>query len=525
MKYKNYKYWENSNNCCSCGKTDCYENGYESYLRKKYKLSDDCKLLIKQGYISKNNSNSESREVLTQTESDIDKSIDREIQNTIEKIQKFISDAISNIEVLEIQNSSYKMDEHLIHEEIESEIESLFTKLSKSMQEFTKKSYQKIYILSAQAIDEDMESTGGLSAMPNPEKELLNRVDSWMMNLKKQIFKNIDAIMDDLHIERKSYFQKGFFSDIFEGVINCFNSIGEKISTMAYNVVNWTKTVAKKTIMWIQGVEKYEIVFSGGDNACEICREMAGKVFPRNELNISQTAPPFHPNCGCKIIPFVEKESETEIEQDEHLESITLPKNIIPKWLYNVALPKVIDAVLIEKITKNNPLYEPIKTILLISGTTVLDFMKCPISKVMYVWGMIGNGKEMPSHIKDMLINKYKTSPTVKNEINNCLEKSKNGTINVPQTDIYFNQERDLYYSMGSSNLSISGFQKPDGKWDLKVKIGDLYDFEFWELNELKHSDFTVYVNDLGYAMQKAGMMVQYDTTVEFRLENYDFGG
>ncbi len=203
----------------------------------------------------------------------------------------------------------------------------------------------------------------------------------------------------------------------------------------------------------------------------------------------------------CKIIPFVDKESETEIKQDEHLESITLPKNIIPKWLYNVALPKVIDAVLIEKITKNNPLYEPIKTILLISGTTVLDFMKCPISKVMYVWGMIGNGKEMPSHIKDRLINKYKTSPTAKNEINNCLEKSKDGTINVPQTDIYFNQERDLYYSMGSSNLSISGFQKPDGKWDLKVKIGDLYDFEFWELNELKHSDFTVYVNDLGYAM------------------------
>ncbi len=213
MKYKNCKHCENSNNCCSCGRTDCYENGYENYLRKKYKLSDDCNLLIKQGYISKNNSNSESREVLTQTESDIDKAIDREIQNTIEKTQKFISDAISNIEVLEIQNNSYEMDEHIIHEEIESEIESLFNKLSKSMQEFTKKAYQKIYILSAQAVDETMGSTGGLSAMPNLEKELLNRVDSWVNNLKKQIFKNIDAIMDDLHIERKSYVQKGFLKE------------------------------------------------------------------------------------------------------------------------------------------------------------------------------------------------------------------------------------------------------------------------------------------------------------------------
>ena len=118
-----------------------------------------------------------------------------------------------------------------------------------------------------------------------------------MNNLKKQIFKNIDLIMDNLHIE-KSYVQKDFFNDIFEGIINCFNSMGDKISRMVRNVVNWTKTVVKKTIMWIQGVEKYEIVFSGGDNACGTCREIAGQVFLREELNISQTAPPFRPNCG-----------------------------------------------------------------------------------------------------------------------------------------------------------------------------------------------------------------------------------
>ena len=60
------------------------------------------------------------------------------------------------------------MDEHLIHKKIESETDSLFTKLSKSMQEFTKNTYQKIYILSAQTIDEAMESTKGLPATPNP---------------------------------------------------------------------------------------------------------------------------------------------------------------------------------------------------------------------------------------------------------------------------------------------------------------------------------------------------------------------
>lgn len=83
--------------------------------------------------------------------------------------------------------------------------------------------------------------------------------------------------------------------------------------------------------MWIQGVEKYEIIFSGGDNACETCREMAGEIFDRDELNIGDTAPPFHPNCGCKIIPYVDGEAESD-GKNRKLNHITLsiPSGIWP---------------------------------------------------------------------------------------------------------------------------------------------------------------------------------------------------
>lgn len=88
------------------------------------------------------------------------------------------------------------------------------------MESFIKKVYQKIYILSAQAIDEVMEISGELSAMPNAEKELLDRVDSWMKDLKKQILNKIDSEMYNLYLATNNYIQKGFLGDIFTSVAN-----------------------------------------------------------------------------------------------------------------------------------------------------------------------------------------------------------------------------------------------------------------------------------------------------------------
>ena len=43
----------------------------------------------------------------------------------------------------------------------------------------------------------------------------------------------------------------------------------------------------------------YEIVPSGGDNMCDRCAEMAGRVFFGGDYEEGVTAPPFHPNCEC----------------------------------------------------------------------------------------------------------------------------------------------------------------------------------------------------------------------------------
>ena len=50
------------------------------------------------------------------------------------------------------------------------------------------------------------------------------------------------------------------------------------------------------------GLTHYEIVASGNENMCDRCAEMAGQAFPLEELAIGVNAPPFHPNCGCRVV-------------------------------------------------------------------------------------------------------------------------------------------------------------------------------------------------------------------------------
>ena len=58
-------------------------------------------------------------------------------------------------------------------------------------------------------------------------------------------------------------------------------------------------------------------MLSENSNICEKCQEMDGKIFHIDELEVGVTAPPFHPNCGCAMVPYVESEEEPQDEEKE----------------------------------------------------------------------------------------------------------------------------------------------------------------------------------------------------------------
>ena len=60
------------------------------------------------------------------------------------------------------------------------------------------------------------------------------------------------------------------------------------------------------------GVEFFEVIGSGNENICDFCAEIAGSVFHMDELVIGETAPPFHPNCGCSIRAVESDSGQTE---------------------------------------------------------------------------------------------------------------------------------------------------------------------------------------------------------------------
>lgn len=96
-----------------------FKNSYEQYLGKKYNLPDSCEILVKQGHIARENEtlqimNLTQRGKLLQAQFRTYKLIYDEIKNEILKIYSVIDRAKEDVEILEIQNSSYSMNKNLL---------------------------------------------------------------------------------------------------------------------------------------------------------------------------------------------------------------------------------------------------------------------------------------------------------------------------------------------------------------------------------------------------------------------------
>ena len=91
------------------------------------------------------------------------------------------------------------------------------------------------------------------------------------------------------------------------------------------------------------GAQKYKIVKSENDNICEKCQAMDGKEFSIDEAVIGETAPPFHPNCGCSIAIVGVVEGPKERPKKDELycnnEYLTLEQmQTNAKYIYNKLL-------------------------------------------------------------------------------------------------------------------------------------------------------------------------------------------
>lgn len=54
------------------------------------------------------------------------------------------------------------------------------------------------------------------------------------------------------------------------------------------------------------GITKFQILVTLDDRTCEICAPEDEKIYDMKDFAPGDTAPPFHPNCRCTTIPYIE---------------------------------------------------------------------------------------------------------------------------------------------------------------------------------------------------------------------------
>lgn len=66
-------------------------------------------------------------------------------------------------------------------------------------------------------------------------------------------------------------------------------------------------TEADKDTFGEMGIEQVEIVGTLDRNTCGTCGDLDGQIMKRTDARAGSTAPPFHPNCRCCIVPYDEE--------------------------------------------------------------------------------------------------------------------------------------------------------------------------------------------------------------------------
>ena len=483
-----------------------FKNSYEQHLGKKYNLPDSCEILVKQGHIAKENEtlqimNLTQRGKLLQAQFRTYKLIYDEIKDEILKTYSIIDRAKEDVEILKIQNNSYSINKDLLEIEIESIAESMVNELAKSIRKIAQKTYEKTRETLSKEWPEILGTSPEAQGDDLMESELYDKIDSWIKNFRIWLFENINFAFYDTYLEEKSFIQKNILDDFFNGIKETFEKVRGKIESITRNAILDAQTTAQKISFKAQRIESYEIVLSANPNSCEKCREMAAKSKKRPfniaDLKIGETAPPFHLNCGCTMIPGAQADKEGSIR-----EYIVIAFNVAFEFLAQLGPA--------EKLLL--PFYNVVKDKIWEMGDCYLGKLrKLPLAQEMFRLGMYGKGKGLSNKAKQLLIQRLKESDILKEEIR---KYTKNGEdFNSGETSIHFTpKEQDLHYSVQRAYLWLEGRKLEDGKWEIKVKLRDDYDF-----TEFRNSlAFTDLANNLGEAMQRNGMMTEFVTEVEF---------
>ena len=162
--------------------------------------------------------------------------------------------------------------------------------------------------------------------------------------------------------------------------------------------------------------------------------------------------------------------------------------------------------------------YYNAKGIIATAGKAYLGSKGYSLARAMFNHGMWGLGRSAPSSINKLIISRLKKSSIMKNEILKIIKKAKGDVIIDGGTVEFKNSGKvntDLYYSLQHAKFTIIG-RKSGGVWNLTISVSDRYDFD--NIRSFSELSFGNAANDLGWIMQRTGMMVPYRFSVTYKM-------
>lgn len=474
---------------------------------KKHFKKEGGAVVVKQGYILKEpasyglkNESLTPQGRLLRSIFGIQKLVYDAVKEDVAKIYALIDKAKEDIELLEIQNRYSPSEEYKLQNEINAVAKNMCREISYLINKISKSTYETVYKSLIRILTETSATN---QVLPDEDLEIngiYDKINTWLEDFKSWLLGSINASFENSLSENKSYVQKGLFNNIFENIRDTFEKSKEKTESAVRNAILNVWTVADKIAFKVARVEAYQVILSGHPNACEKCKEMAEKTI-KNPINIADlkvgvTAPPFHPNCGCMMIP-----RNAAVKDGSLREQLAIALNVALEFLAQIGPT--------EKLFP--PFYGFVKSAISGIGNFYLQSQGWDITRALFNWGMYGNGRSLPNKVKNMLIEELKKSNILREKIREYTKGVQ--SFDSGKTWAHFTPEEPaLHYSVQKVDLWLKGNKLKDGRWKVNVKLEDDYDFTEFR-NSLRFTDLA---NNLGEAMQRNGMMKEYKTEVEF---------
>lgn len=246
--------------------------------------------------------------------------------NVEEYIEKGKENAINQKWIKELENASGKV--HIdrlnaIKIQIQNELENLYDKEKKGVENLVKEEYQDSFYKSSYIIQNGLERYWNIQALDtNKIEKVISK--PWTIDnqtFSDRIWKHKDELLNTLQKELVQATIRG--DDIYKitrKLEKDFEVSRGKAGRLVMTESAFFSSAGQKECFNSLNVKQYEIVATLDSHTSEICQKLDGKVFDMKDYEVGITAPPFHCWCRSCTAPYFDDEfteGEKRIYRDE----------------------------------------------------------------------------------------------------------------------------------------------------------------------------------------------------------------